>query len=634
MPFLDSMESGVEGVLDVASDACHGLKDLGNGLINFVNSHDPNDLVGPVGYGAARFISNNTEMTYKIQFENDANASAPAQRVFIEMKLDRKLDSRTFRLRGFGFGSYQKEMNARQSVIQEKIDMTEDLGIIVALRGGLDIVNNKASWIFQAINASTGLPPSDPSVGFLPPNNGTTGQGFVTFSIRPSSDVKSLDKITAKAAIIFDQNEPIDTPEVFNTIDDTVPYIRNLTVDEEMLKSGSLVLNLDVTDDESGLDYVNIMLQSEFGYTSLLDDVREKAVVLPVTPGQNHTFAILPVDMIGNVQNLQLAGSEYFYTVYTPVPEVRCDEVNNCSGNGQCLEINYCLCRDGFYGIDCSRTSPPLDPPVLDVFFGTQNNITVPMHILSSTTSSRKDAHIIIKCTGFPPHSYFSAGSVIGDTLYLAAGDFGDILYIPPDNYVNNFTLNITTLVFIESTSEFIERKTSRFIEVEEAVSPEERRQYLRTYLRTTKAPPTSTLELLTKIKTSNITQIQNFATRNPSTLSPKSVSLSSHASSTAPPSTKPASAGNTTVTASSTTMAPTKTAVEKTSGVSAVKQSVIAGIASSLGVLFILTILIVFIRGCMNSKSERIHQRIVEPHTRGCEDNHGIEEAEDETGM
>lgn len=77
-----------------------------------------NDLVGPVGYGAARFISNNTEMTYKIQFENDANASAPAQRVFIEMKLDRKLDSRTFRLRGFGFGSYQKEMNARQSVIQ------------------------------------------------------------------------------------------------------------------------------------------------------------------------------------------------------------------------------------------------------------------------------------------------------------------------------------------------------------------------------------------------------------------------------------------------------------------------------------------------------------------------------------
>lgn len=59
----------------------------------------------------------------------------------------------------------------------------------------------------------------------------------------------------------------------------------------------------------------------ESGYTPLLNDVREKAVVLRVKPGQNHTFAILPVDRIGNIQNLQLAGSEYFYTVYTPVPE-------------------------------------------------------------------------------------------------------------------------------------------------------------------------------------------------------------------------------------------------------------------------------------------------------------------------
>jgi hypothetical protein len=105
------------------------------------------------------------------------------------------------------------------------------------------------------------------------------------------------------------------------------------------------------------------------------------------------------------------------------------------------------------------------------------------MHLLSSTTSSKKDTHLIIKCRGFPDHSYFSAGSVIGDTLYLAAGDFGDVIYIPPDNYVNNFTLDITTLVFIESTSEFIERKTSRSIEITKAVSPEERRHYLRTYL-------------------------------------------------------------------------------------------------------------------------------------------------------
>lgn len=53
------------------------------------------------------------------------------------------------------YSNFQKLIGNFEN-FQEKIDMTEDLGIIVALRGGLDIVNNKASWIFQAINASTG----------------------------------------------------------------------------------------------------------------------------------------------------------------------------------------------------------------------------------------------------------------------------------------------------------------------------------------------------------------------------------------------------------------------------------------------------------------------------------------------
>ena len=66
----------------------------------------------------------------------------------------------------------------------------------------------------------TGQPPSDPSVGFLPPNpiNGTEGQGFVTYTIRPRKDAETLSTVDAKASIVFDMNEPIDTPPVFNTV--------------------------------------------------------------------------------------------------------------------------------------------------------------------------------------------------------------------------------------------------------------------------------------------------------------------------------------------------------------------------------------------------------------------------------
>lgn len=63
-----------------------------------------------------------------------------------------------------------------------------------------------------------GTAPSDPGIGFLPPNNGTTGQGFVTFSIYADDDASNLAVIDAEASIVFDVNEPIDTPPIFNTV--------------------------------------------------------------------------------------------------------------------------------------------------------------------------------------------------------------------------------------------------------------------------------------------------------------------------------------------------------------------------------------------------------------------------------
>ena len=60
--------------------------------------------------------------------------------------------------------------------------------------------------------------PDDPSIGFLPPNNGTSGQGFVTFQVHARDQIQSLARIDANASIIFDQNEPILTPPIFNTV--------------------------------------------------------------------------------------------------------------------------------------------------------------------------------------------------------------------------------------------------------------------------------------------------------------------------------------------------------------------------------------------------------------------------------
>jgi hypothetical protein len=42
-------------------------------------------------------------------------------------------------------------------------------------------------------------------------------------------------------------------------IDDTPPYVRNISVNTEAMTHGSLILSMDIKDDESGLEYVDIL---------------------------------------------------------------------------------------------------------------------------------------------------------------------------------------------------------------------------------------------------------------------------------------------------------------------------------------------------------------------------------------
>ena len=75
-----------------------------------------------------------------------------------------------------------------------------------------------------------GEAPVDPSIGFLPPNNGTTGQGFVKFLVKSIDMACCITRIDAEATIIFDQNEPIGTPPIFNTVSCLFTCLANFIV--------------------------------------------------------------------------------------------------------------------------------------------------------------------------------------------------------------------------------------------------------------------------------------------------------------------------------------------------------------------------------------------------------------------
>ena len=63
----------------------------GGGGSDAVNSVDPNQKLGPLGVGNESWAAVGALFNYRIDFENDENASAPAQRVDITDLLQSEL---------------------------------------------------------------------------------------------------------------------------------------------------------------------------------------------------------------------------------------------------------------------------------------------------------------------------------------------------------------------------------------------------------------------------------------------------------------------------------------------------------------------------------------------------------------
>ncbi|MEM8872655.1 MAG: CARDB domain-containing protein [Planctomycetota bacterium] len=189
-----------------------------------VESFDPNDILGPEGYGDSRFVTAEETLGYRIRFENEETATAPAQFIRIENPLDDSLDFRTFRLGGFGFNDVTVEVPEDVPFFQTRLDLTETKGFLVEVTAGIDIISGVAFWEFETLDPDTGQRPVDPTIGLLPINDGTgIGEGFVDYTVRSRTDTPTGTVIAAEASIIFDANAPILTPEWAITIDGDKP---------------------------------------------------------------------------------------------------------------------------------------------------------------------------------------------------------------------------------------------------------------------------------------------------------------------------------------------------------------------------------------------------------------------------
>ena len=269
-------------------------------------SIDPNEKIGPVGFGPERWVPKDKPLLYRINFENLPTATAPAQRVQIIDQLPATLDPRTVRLLEIGFKQYRVEVPANRAFFQSRIQLGDDLNNLKAdISAGLDITTGKVTWTLTAIDPQTNERPLSPLVGLLPPNNADRdGEGYVIFSVAPAANQPTRTDIANTAKIYFDENEPIVTNVTTNLLDSDVPTSQIAAL-PAMASDPAIQINWAGGDDPNGSGLKGFdLLASESG-GSFVPFISESTLTNGVFNGKwgrTYRFYSVASDNAGNVE--------------------------------------------------------------------------------------------------------------------------------------------------------------------------------------------------------------------------------------------------------------------------------------------------------------------------------------------
>jgi len=268
---------------------------------------DPNEIIGPSGYGYENWASKDQILPYSIHFENDPEfATATARDITIRQTLDTDLNPRTFRLGSFGFGEHVFNVPENRASYTGRLDVVESLGVYVDVTAGIDVNTNEIFWTFRSIDPGTGLPPTNPLAGFLPVNDNETGsgQGFVSYTIRAGDAAVTGDVIDAEASIVFGVNEPVDTLSIFNTLDADYPD-SEVSDNFEYIDNANVIVSWAGQDVEggSGLSGFDIYVSDNgSAYEKWLSDTTETSAMFAGQPGSTYQFYSIAHDNAGNAE--------------------------------------------------------------------------------------------------------------------------------------------------------------------------------------------------------------------------------------------------------------------------------------------------------------------------------------------
>lgn len=279
-------------------------------LIPKLIAHDPNDLIGPAGYGPQGFVAATQPLNYTVQFENDPTASAAAQTVVVTEQLSSNLDLNTFQLGDIGFGSFLVNVPAGHSSYQTIVNAVSTLDLDVDVSADLNLSTGLVTWTFTSLDPTTLQPTSNPAAGFLPPNDAEgDGEGYVSYSVEPISTAATGTAITGQASVVFDTNAAIATNTVSNTIDASTPTSTVAALPASEPGSQFLVSWSGSDAGGSGIASYSIYVSDNGGaFTPWLVNTPLTSEVYAGTTGNTYAFYSVATSNAGNVQATPASG--------------------------------------------------------------------------------------------------------------------------------------------------------------------------------------------------------------------------------------------------------------------------------------------------------------------------------------
>lgn len=314
---------------------------------------DPNMKTGPTGLSPSGYLYPPGVLAYRVDFENDTNASAPAQQVIVTDPLNSNLDWGTLQWTEVGWGDQFIVVPANAQHFETNVPMTfNGVSFEVQVELGLHSGNGQAYAVFRSVDPVTGLPPAV-EYGFLPPEDGTgRGMGHVSYTIQPKAGLPTGTQIRNVAVISFDNQLAIATnqrdphnpaagtdpaKECLNTIDAGPPasQVRALPA---TTNQATFLVEWTGQDDAngSGIGSYDIVVSTNNGpWTAWLNATTNTGALF--TGERNHTYRFYSIarDNVGWVETAPVvADASILVEVNANRPPQAGDDSVECEMNG------------------------------------------------------------------------------------------------------------------------------------------------------------------------------------------------------------------------------------------------------------------------------------------------------------